>query len=177
MIISKLDDLHPADIAEIIRSISDNNAITIIRLLDEEVRSDVVAELDQEEREKLLEELPASEIAESVVNKMDSDDAADLLSELPPEKQSSVINALEDTEQAQDLLDLLAYDEDSAGGLMAKELIKVKENWSVKECEVELRKQAEYIDDVHTVYVVNDEDKLVGIISLKALILNSLILG
>ncbi len=173
MIISKLDDLHPADIAEIIRSISDNNAITIIRLLDEEVRSDVVAELDQEEREKLLEELPASEIAESVVNKMDSDDAADLLSELPPEKQSSVINALEDTEQAQDLLDLLAYDEDSAGGLMAKELIKVKENWSVKECEVELRKQAEYIDDVHTVYVVNDEDKLVGIISLKALILNS----
>ena len=104
---------------------------------------------------------------------MDSDDAADLLSELPPEKQSRVINALEDTGQAQDLLDLLAYDEDSAGGLMAKELIKVKENWSVKECEVELRKQAEEVDDVHTVYVVNEEDKLEGIISLKALILNS----
>jgi len=173
MIISKLGDMHPADIAEIIRSVPDHNAIAIIRLLNEEIRSDVVAELEQEEREKLLEELPAAEIAESVVTKMDSDDAADLLSELPPEKQSRVINALEDTEQAQDLLDLLAYDEDSAGGLMAKELIKVKENWSVKECEVELRKQAEEVDDVHTVYVVNEEDKLEGIISLKALILNS----
>lgn len=173
MIISKLGDMHPADIAEIIRSVPDQNAIAIIRLLNEEIRSDVVAELEQEEREKLLEELPATEIAESVVTKMDSDDAADLLSELPPEKQSRVINALEDTEQAQDLLDLLAYDEDSAGGLMAKELIKVKENWSVKECEVELRKQAEEVDDVHTVYVVNEEDKLEGIISLKALILNS----
>ena len=173
MIISKLGDMHPADIAEIIRSVPDQNAIAIIRLLNEEIRSDVVAELEQEEREKLLEELPAAEIAESVVTKMDSDDAADLLSELPPEKQYRVINALEDTEQAQDLLDLLAYDEDSAGGLMAKELIKVKENWSVKECEVELRKQAEEVDDVHTVYVVSEEDKLEGIISLKSLILNS----
>ena len=173
MIISKLGDMHPADIAEIIRSVSDENAIVIIRLLNEEIRADVVAELEQEEREKLLEELPATEIAESVLTKMDSDDAADLLSELPPEKQSRVINALEDTDQAQDLLDLLTYDEDSAGGLMAKELIKVKENWSVKECEVELRKQAEEVDDVHTVYVVNEEDKLEGIISLKALILNS----
>ncbi len=173
MIISKLGDMHPADIAEIIRSVPDENAIVIIRLLNEEIRADVVAELEQEEREKLLEELPATEIAESVLTKMDSDDAADLLSELPPEKQSRVINALEDTDQAQDLLDLLTYDEDSAGGLMAKELIKVKENWSVKECEVELRKQAEEVDDVHTVYVVNEEDKLEGIISLKALILNS----
>ena len=172
-IISKLGDMHPADIAEVIRSVPDENAVAIVRLLNEEIRSDVVAELEQEEREKLLEELPATEIAESVVTKMDSDDAADLLSELPPEKQSRVINALEDSEQAQDLLDLLSYDEDSAGGLMAKELIKVKENWSIKECEVELRKQAEEVDDVHTVYVVNDEDKLVGIISLKALILNS----
>ncbi len=172
-VISKLGDIHPADIAEIIRSVPDENAIAIVRLLNEEIRADVVAELEQEEREKLLEELPAIEIAESVVTKMDSDDAADLLSELPPEKQSRVINALEDSEQAQDLLDLLSYDEDSAGGLMAKELIKVKENWSIKECEVELRKQAEEVDDVHTVYVVNYEDKLVGIISLKALILNS----
>ena len=173
MIISSLGNMHPADIAEVIRSISDLNAILIIRLLNEQVRSDVVAELDQEEREKLLEELPAIEIAESVVTKMESDDAADLLSELPPEKQYSVINALEDTEQAQDLLDLLTYDEDSAGGLMAKELIKVKENWSVKECEIELRKQAEEVDDVHTVYVVSDDDKLEGIISLKSLILSS----
>lgn len=172
-IISRLDDMHPADIAEIIRRVDDNDVVAIVRLLSEEVRSDVVAELEPEEREKLLEILPATEIAESVVNKMDSDDAADLLSELPLEKQSNVINALEDTEQAQDILDLLTYDEDSAGGLMAKELVKVRENWTIKECEVELRKQAEEVEDIHTVYVVDEYEKLVGIIPLKAIILNS----
>ena len=140
-IISKLDDMHPADIAEVIRRIDKDDVVAIVRLLNKEVRSDVVAELEPEERENLLKILPATEIAESVVNKMESDDAADLLSELTLEKQSNVINALEDSEQAQDLLDLLKYDEDSAGGLMAKELVKVKQDWSVKECEFELRKQ------------------------------------
>lgn len=172
-IISRLDEMHPADITEVIRRIDDNDVVAIVRLLSEEVRSDVVAELEPEEREKLLEILPAAEIAESVVNKMDSDDAADLLSELPLEKQSNVINALEDTEQAQDILDLLTYDEDSAGGLMAKELVKVRENWTIKECEIELRKQAEEVEDIHTVYVVDEYEKLVGIIPLKAIILNS----
>lgn len=171
-IISKLDDMHPADIAEVIRQINEDDVVAIVRLLSKEVRSDVVAELEQEERENLLEILPAVEIAESVVSNMDSDDAADLISELPQEKQSNVINALEDTEQAQGILDLLTYDEDSAGGLMAKELVKVKEKWTIKECELELRKQAEEVDEVHTVYVVNEYEKLVGIIALKELILN-----
>lgn len=172
-IISKLDDMHPADIAEVIRRIGDDGVVAIIRLLNEEVRSDVVAELEPEEREQLLDILPAVEIAESVVNNMDSDDAADLISELPPEKQSNVINALRDTEHAQGILDLLTYDEDSAGGLMAKELVKVRETWSIKECEVELRKQAEEVEDVHTVYVVDEYEKLVGVIPLKSIILNA----
>jgi len=171
-IISKLDEMHPADITEIIRSIDNENVVAIIRLLNEDVRSDVVAELEPEEREKLLEILPAVEIAESVVNNMDTDDAADLISELPPEKQSNVINALEDTEHAQDILDLLNYDENSAGGLMAKELVKVREDWTVKECIVEIRKQAEEVDEIHTVYVVDEYDKLVGVISLKNLIIS-----
>ncbi len=172
-IISKLDDMHPADIAEVIRRIGHEDVVEIVRLLSEEVRSDVVAELEPEEREELLEILPAVEIAESVVNNMDSDDAADLISELPLEKQSNVINALEDTDHAQDILDLLTYDEDSAGGLMAKELVKVRENWTINECEIELRKQAEEVEDVHTVYVVDEYEKLVGVISLKSIILNS----
>lgn len=171
-IVSRLDEMHPADISEVLRRVPEDIAIAIIRLLNKDVRSDVVAELDQEEREKLLEELPAIEIAESVVNNMDSDDAADLISELPQEKQSNVINALEDTEHAQGILDLLTYDEDSAGGLMAKELVKVRDTWTVKECIVELRKQTEDVDDVHTIYVVDEYDKLVGIIPLKAIILN-----
>ena len=171
-IISKLDDMHPADIAEVIRRIGDDFVVAIVRLLNEEVRSDVVAELEPEEREQLLEILPAVEIAESVVNNMDSDDAADLISELPLEKQSNVINALEDTEHAQDILDLLTYDEDTAGGLMAKELVKVRDSWTIRECEVELRKQAEEVEDVHTVYVVDEYEKLVGVLPLKSIILN-----
>ena len=172
-IIGTLDEMHPVDIAEVLRQVPDYNSISIIRLLGEEVRANVVAELEPEERETILEELPAIEIAESVLKEMDSDDAADLISELHEEKQSSVINALEDTEQAQDILDLLTYDENTAGSLMAKELIKVKENWTVKECEIELRKQAEEVEDVHTVYVVDEYDKLVGVLSLKALIINN----
>lgn len=172
-IIGTLDEMHPVDIAEVLRRVPDFNAISIIRLLNKEVRADVVAELDPEERETILEELPAIEIAESVVKEMDSDDAADLISELSQEKQYSVINALEDTEQAQDILDLLTYNENTAGSLMAKELIKVRENWTVKQCVFELRKQAEEVEDVHTVYVVDEYDKLVGVLSLKALIINN----
>lgn len=172
-IIAKLDEMHPADIAEVIRDVSDENAISLVRFISEDIRSDVVAELDPEEREALLNELPAVEIAESVVSNMDSDDAADLIAELSVEKQANVINALDDTEHAQDILDLLNYDENSAGGLMAKELVKVKDHWNVAECEVELRKQAEEVEDVHTVYVVDEWNKLVGIMSLKKLILSS----
>lgn len=172
-IIGTLDEMHPVDIAEVLRRVPAFNAISIIRLLNKEVRADVVAELDPEERETILDELPAIEIAESVVKEMDSDDAADLISELSQEKQYSVINALEDTEQAQDILDLLTYNENTAGSLMAKELIKVRENWTVKQCVFELRKQAEEVEDVHTVYVVDEYDKLVGVLSLKALIINN----
>ncbi|MBL57961.1 MAG: magnesium transporter [Flavobacteriales bacterium] len=171
-IISTLDEFHPADIAEVLRQTSTDSAISIIRLLGEDVRADVVAELEPEERETILKELPATEIAESVLKEMDSDDAADLISELPEDKKTSVIEAIEDTEQVQDILDLLTYDENTAGSLMAKELIKVKENWTVKQCEYELRKQAQEVEDVHTVYVVDNLDKLVGVLSLKALIIN-----
>ena len=171
-IISTLDEFHPADIAEVLRQTSTDSAISIIRLLGEDVRADVVAELEPEERETILKELPATEIAESVLKEMDSDDAADLISELPEDKKTSVIEAIEDTEQVQDILDLLTYDENTAGSLMAKELIKVKENWTVKQCEYELRKQAQEVEDAHTVYVVDNLDKLVGVLSLKALIIN-----
>ena len=172
-IIAKLEPMHVADIAEVISNVPEEYAVALIRLLSEDVRSDVVAEIGPEERGKLLELLPAVEIAESVVNKMDSDDAADLIAELPLEKQSNVIKAIKNTEHAQDILDLLTYDEDSAGGLMAKELVKVKDHWNVSECVVELRKQAEEIEEVHTVYVVDEYEKLIGITSLKKLILSS----
>ena len=172
-IIAKLEPMHVADIAEVISNVPEEYAVALIRLLSEDVRSDVVAEIGPEERGKLLELLPAVEIAESVVNKMDSDDAADLIAELPLEKQSNVIKAIKDTERASDISDLLTYADDTAGGLMAKELVKVKDHWNVSECVVELRKQAEEIEEVHTVYVVDEYEKLIGITSLKKLILSS----
>lgn len=172
-IAEKLQEMHAADIADILIRVNNEDALDLIRLLDEGVRSDVVAEIDPEERESILELLTAKEIATTVVNNMDSDDAADLIAELPEEKQVNVIEAIDDTEHAKDIIDLLNYDENSAGGLMAKELVKVKDYWNVGECEVELRKQAEEVEDIHTVYVVDDDDKLIGIISLKQLILTA----
>jgi len=172
-VLSTLGELHPADIADVLSKVSPKNAVVLVRLFEEELRSDVFSELEEHEREKILAGLSAKEIAETVIENMDTDDAADLIGELPEGKQEEVILAIEDTNHASDIIDLLTYDEDSAGGLMAKELIKVNINWNVSECVVELRKQAEEIDEVHTVYVVDDKQRLVGIISLKKLILAS----
>lgn len=172
-IAAKLQEMHAADVADILVRVNDEDALELIRLLDEDVRSDVVAEIEPEQRESILELLTAKEIATTVVNNMDSDDAADLIAELPEDKQANVIEAIDDTEHAKDIIDLLNYDENSAGGLMAKELVKVKDYWNVGECEVELRKQAEDVEDIHTVYVVDDDERLMGIISLKQLILSA----
>ncbi len=163
--------LHPADIAEILSNLPERYKKVLLNLLDEEAQADVIAELDEDERELLLENFTPQEIAEQVVGNMESDDAADLISELSDDKKEQVIQAIEDLEQANDIIDLLSYPEDSAGGLMAKELVKVNINWTVHECIIELRKQAEEVEQVHTVYAVDDQDKLIGRISLKQLIL------
>lgn len=165
--------LHPADIAEILTHLPEKFQKTLLNLLEKEILADVIAELDEDEREQLLENFTPQEIAEQVVGNMESDDAADLISELSEEKQEQVILAIEDLEQANDIINLLSYPEDSAGGLMAKELVKVNINWTVHECIIELRKQAEEVEQVHTVYAVDDQEKLIGRISLKQLILTS----
>jgi magnesium transporter len=172
-VFSALVEMHPADIADVLSKVSPKNAVALVRLFEVELRSDVFAELEENEREGILAALSAKEIAETVIYNMDTDDAADLIGELPDDKQEEVILAIEDTDRASDIIDLLNYDEDTAGGLMAKELFKVNINWNVSECVVELRKQAEEIDEVHTVYVIDDKQRLVGIISLKKLILAS----
>jgi magnesium transporter len=101
---------------------------------------------------------------------MESDDAADLIAELSEDKKEKVIKALADEEQAIDIIDLLNYAEDTAGALMAKELIKVNLKWTINECIVELRKQAEQVENIHTVYAIDDQDKLIGRITLKHLL-------
>jgi len=164
-------DLHPADIAEIYDELNIDQAKFIQVMLDGEKAADVIIELEEEDRERFLEALPSEVIAKQLIDKMDSDDAADLISELSEQKQEEVISHIEDLEQAGDIVDLLNYDEDTAGGLMAKELITVNENWNIMTCLKEMRKQAENIDEVYYVYVVDDNNVLKGTLSLKRLLL------
>ncbi|HAN17092.1 MAG: magnesium transporter [Bacteroidetes bacterium GWC2_33_15] len=166
-------ELHPADIAEIYEELDIDEAKFLHLLLDGETAADVMVELEEDDRERFLEALPSEFIAKQLIDKMESDDAADLIGELSDEKQEEVISYIEDLDQAGDIVDLLNYDEDTAGGLMAKELITVNENWNMPTCLKEMRKQAAEIDEVYYVYVVDDNNILKGTLSLKRMLLAS----
>ncbi len=168
-ILAILEEEHYADIAELLDELNFDNSTYIIKLLDSDKTSDVLMELDDDIREKILKNLSAKEIAEEL-EELDTDDAADMIAELPEERQESVISHIEDEEHVKDIVELLTYDENSAGGLMAKELVKVNENWNVTECVREMRVQAENVTRVHSIYVVDNDDKLKGRLSLKDLL-------
>jgi magnesium transporter len=168
----ELKSFHPVDLADLINHLSEKNKLGLLNLFDTELQSDIVAELEEDERENLLASLSPQEIAVKVINHMESDDAADLLAELSEEKKEKVIRALSDEGQAIAILDLLNYTEDTAGALMAKELIKVNVKWTINECIVELRKQAEEVEKIHTIYAVDNQNKLIGQITLKHLLLS-----
>ncbi|MBT8307638.1 MAG: magnesium transporter [Maribacter sp.] len=169
---SLLEEVHYADVAEIIDELNEEQATYLIKLLDSDKTSDVLTELDEDVREAILNNLSAKEIAEEL-EELDTDDAADIVGELPKEIIQEVISEIEDREHAQDIVDLLRYDENSAGGLMAKELVKVRESWNVLTCVKEMRAQAENVTRVHSIYVVDDDDKLKGRLSLKDLLTTS----
>lgn len=169
---SILHDIHFADIAEIMNDLDTSEAIYIFNLLDSEITAEILLELDEEVRETILGTLSAKEIAEEL-DELDTDDAADIIAELPQSKKAQVISELEDVEHAKDIVDLLRYDENTAGGIMAKELVRVNENWNVLTCVKEMRLQAENVTRVHSIYVVDDEDRLKGRLSLKDLLTTS----
>ena len=164
-------DLHIADIAEIIDDLSIDNAHFLFDLIEEEKSAPVLVELEDDKLEEILSDLTAKEIAEEVIDNLESDDAADVIGKLPQNKKEEVLALIEDIERASDINDLLTYPEDTAGGLMAKELIKINENWTTIQCLKEMRKQAEDLKEVYTIYVVDDNDKLLGILSLRKLLL------
>ena len=167
------DEFHFADIAEIINEIDTIEAGTyIIKLLDSELTSEVLTELEEDLREGILSNLTAKEIAIELAE-LDTDDAADIVAELPRNMLKKVILNIEDREHAQDIVDLLRYDENSAGGLMAKELVKVHDDWTVTKCIKEMRTQAENVTRVHSIYVVNENEELIGRLSLKDLLTTS----
>ena len=164
-----LNEFHYADIAEILDEVNLEEAVYVIKLLDSETTSEILMELDEDNREKVLRNLSSKEIADEV-QELDTDDAADIIAELSEERQREVIHHIEDEEHKAEITELLAYDEDTAGGLMAKELVKVYETWTVEGCLRRIRGQAKDVTRVHSIYVVNRQNKLIGRLSLKDLI-------
>ena len=167
-----VNDLHPADIAEIIDELEADEALVLYKVMDADRASDVLMHLEEDSRENFLALLTPKEIAEQFIDHLDSDDAADMINELPEDQKQKVIAQIEDRQQAQDIVDLLHYEEETAGALMAKELIKVNINWTVGKAVKEMRKQAEQIEHVYTVYGVDEDDLLMGRLQLKKLLLN-----
>ena len=165
-----LAGLHPADIAELCNELDAEEARFIYLLLDNETAADVLIEMDEDARKEFLEILPSETIAKRFVDYMDSDDAVDIIREMDEDKQEEVLSHIEDIEQAGDIVDLLKYDEDTAGGLMGTEMIVVNENWSMPKCIDEMRKQAEEMSEIYYVYVVDDDERLKGVLPLQKLI-------
>lgn len=167
-----LNDLHHADIAEILDELDIEEATYIFKVLDSEKTAEILLELEDDLREKILSRLSPKEIAEEL-DELETNDAADIIAELSYSKKQEVISELQDLEHAKDIVDLLRYAEDTAGGIMHKELVKVNENWNVFTCIKQMRIQAENISRVHSIYVVDDEDRLLGRLSLKDLLTTS----
>ena len=165
----ELSELHPADIAELYQELELDEAEFLFKLLDEDTAADVLMELDEDDRLKLLNDMPAEEIAKQI-DHLDTDDAVDIIQQLDEEERDEILAHIDDVEQAGDIIDLLKYDEDTAGGLMGTEMIVVNENWSMPECIKQMRMQAEDMDEIYYVYVVDDDYKLRGVFPLKKMI-------
>jgi magnesium transporter len=168
---SQLQDLYYQDIAIIFNHLKISQAAYIYELLDEETAPEVLLELDDDLREDLLSKFSSKQIAEQIDN-MDSDDAADVISELPEKIQEEVLAHIEDHEQASDIAELINYREGTAGSLMAKELVSVYAFETVSQCIEEIRKQADNVDVLYAVYVLDNNEKLIGMLSLKKLVIS-----
>ena len=165
-----ISKLHPADIAEICSELDIEEARFLYRQLDNEKAADALTEMDEDLRNELLEELPSEAIAKRFVNYMDSDDAVEIIRDMDEDKQEEVLQHIKDIEQAGDIVDLLQYDEDTAGGLMGTEMVVVNENWSMPECLKEMRRQAEELDEIYYIYVVDDDERLLGLFPLTKMV-------
>ncbi|QSE99423.1 magnesium transporter [Fulvivirga lutea] len=165
-----LTGINPADISTLLYEFNAEDSKYVLDLLPSEVKAEIINDLDEDIRERFLKSFEPGEITE-IVNHLDSDDAVDILNELSVKEREEVIAGIDNSEKEANILDLLRYEEDVAGGLMAKELIKANLNWTVVQCIEEIRRQAENVQKVYSVYVVDNEGKLLGRVSLKRIIL------
>lgn len=168
-----LSELEAPDVAAIFEDLDDEEQHFLYDIMDNEKSAEVLLEIDEDDRKHFLKSLTTQEIADEIINEIDSDDAADIIAELPEYQQTEIIQRINDEEHAQSIVDLLRYDEDEAGGLMATELVKVNQNLSIISAVKEMRKQAEDLEEVYSIYVVDDYDKLLGLLSLKKLLTTS----
>jgi magnesium transporter len=166
-----LDGLYAPDIASVINQLNLTQAAYIYELLDDEISPKVLLELDDDKREDLLATFSSKQIAEQLDN-MESDDAADVIAELPEDIQEEVLSHIENIEQASDIAELINYDEGTAGSLMAKELISVYVFETVSQCIEEIRQKADNVDVMYAVYVIDNHERLIGMLSLKKLIIS-----
>jgi len=167
-----LEAYRPEDIADIFWDIELDEAKFIIKVVGQEDAVEIIRSLDEELQERFFKGYDAKEIADDVVSYLDSDDSVDILNLLPTRKAEEVLSYLDDQDYAKNLAAMLHYDDDVAGGLMAKELVQVKHNWTVSQCIEEIRLQAEEVESVHAVYVVDDKNILKGVVSLKDIVLS-----
>ena len=170
----QLHELFPADIAEILDELDLEETKYLTQHLDEKQAADVLVELEEDVRERFLASLSSQEIAEKYLDNLESDEAADVIQELPEHKQDEVLFHMEDSEQASDVVELLKYDENTAGGLMKKELVSVNVNSSMLDCVRQMREHADHIEDVYTIYVVDEKENLLGLVPLKKVLTTSL---
>ena len=165
-----MDDLHPADIAELFQELDHDEVQFFVDLLDDDTAADVLMEMDEDDRKEILANMSNETIAKQFLEHLDTDDAVDLIQELDEKDRDEVISHIDDVEQAGDIIDLLKYDDDTAGGLMGTEMIVVNENWSMPECVKQMRLQAEDMDEIYNVYVVDNDNRLRGVFPLKKMI-------
>ena len=169
-VVDLLEGLHSADVAEIAQELEIPEVLAMLQLLPAERWTDILVYFDDELQSEILENFTGKEIAEVVLENIDSDDAADLMADLSEEKKREVLQNIEDVEYAKDLADLLTHAEGTAGALMATEMVQVNENWTVSRCVREMRRQAEEVEVVHAVYVVDDMGRLLGRITIDDIV-------
>ncbi len=165
-----LRDVRHEDISKLLEGFDAEDSKFVISLLDKRVGAQIIRELDEDIRPRFLSSFSSEEIAD-FIELVETDDAADILNELPVKRREEVIISLEDEEKADYIIELLRYDEDCAGGLMAKELVKAQLNWDVDECIAEIRRQAQHVRKIFSVYVVDEDGHLAGRVSLKRILL------
>lgn len=169
-ILQVLEDVNPADISALLYEFNSEESKYVMDMLSREIQAEIVRDLDPVTRVNFLKVYEPAQII-TMINLLNSDDAADILNELPIKIREEVLHGL-DQELRVQVIDLLRYEENVAGGLMAKELIKVRNHWTVVQCIDEIRKQAENVDKFYAVYVVDDQDRLLGRVSLKDLVIS-----